>query len=93
MSNNPEDKDWQEKQIPLKDVVLSNSWAMQAILQYLEEVHPGARDRIWEHYQHMKSLSEGSQTDTQASTEDVPFEEEESWIDDLDLGESNNTVN
>lgn len=49
---------WDEKQIPLKDVVLSNSWAMQAILLYLEEQNPGARDRIWQHYLAMKELAD-----------------------------------
>lgn len=96
MSQNPEDKDWQEKQIPLKDIVLSNSWAVQAILQYLEEQHPGARDRIWEHYQQMKSLADNAVTDTQVQQEDEYYFDEENaddWMDDLDTGNSGNTVN
>ncbi len=58
-SNNPQE----ERQVPLQDVVLSNSWALQAILQYLDELNPGARDRIWEHYQRMKSVVEEKKTD------------------------------
>ncbi|MFB3788456.1 MAG: hypothetical protein ACE15F_19020 [bacterium] len=49
---------WKEKPIPLQDVVLSNSWALQAILNYLEEIHPGARDRIWHHYELMKQQAD-----------------------------------
>ncbi|HQH70854.1 MAG TPA: hypothetical protein PK360_02125 [bacterium] len=49
---------WKEKSIPLQDVVLSNSWALQAILNYLEEIHPGARDRIWHHYEMMKQQAD-----------------------------------
>ena len=49
---------WKEKSIPLQDVVLSNSWALQAILNYLEEIHPGARDRVWHHYERMKQQAD-----------------------------------
>ncbi len=45
----------EENQVPLQDIVLSNSWALQAILLYLEEIHPGSRDRIWQHYLEMKN--------------------------------------
>ncbi|RJP34363.1 MAG: hypothetical protein C4527_02200 [Candidatus Omnitrophota bacterium] len=55
----------EERQVPLQDVVLSNSWALQAILQYLEEIHPGARDRIWEHYQAMKEMVDTSKMEEQ----------------------------
>ncbi len=47
-----------EKQVPLQDVVLSNSWALQAILEYLEEKDPGAKDKIWNLYQAMKQQVE-----------------------------------
>ncbi len=57
---NPED--WKERQLPLQDVVLSNSWALQAILQFLDEVYPGARDRIWEHYVAMKNEADRANT-------------------------------
>ncbi|HOJ60800.1 MAG TPA: hypothetical protein PK878_10980 [bacterium] len=49
---------WKETRVPLQDVVLSNSWALQAILNYLDEIHPGARDRIWHHYEVMKQQAE-----------------------------------
>lgn len=52
---------WDEKQVQLKEVVLSNSWAMQAILMYLEEQNPGARNRIWQLYQTLKSEAEAYQ--------------------------------
>ncbi len=45
---------WDDKDINLQDIVLSNSWAVQAILNYLEEVDPNARERIWHHYEVMK---------------------------------------
>lgn len=99
MSDNPEDQDWKEKQIPLKDIVLSNSWAMQAILQYLEEVDPGARDRIWAHYQNMKSMAENSQSDlqTQEMEDDDDFlldeDDSDDWMDDIDPGPTGNTIN
>ena len=57
----PKDKKstpWDERQVPLQDIVLSNSWALQAILQYLEEIQPGAKDRIWEHYLAMKQVAD-----------------------------------
>ncbi len=63
-----------ERQVPLQDVVLSNSWALQAILQYLEEIQPGARDRIWQHYQAMKQAVESS---SQKSDDDTPHSDEE----------------
>ncbi len=44
--------------IPLQDIVLSNSWALQAILEYLDEENPGAKDRVWQKYLAMKSLIE-----------------------------------
>lgn len=96
MSQNPEDKDWQEKQIPLKDIVLSNSWAVQAILQYLEELNPGARDRIWEHYLHMKSMADNAQNDTQVQIEEEYYFDEENaddWMDDIDPSSTGNTIN
>jgi len=45
---------WDDKDINMNDIVLSNSWAVQAILNYLEEVDPNARERIWHHYEVMK---------------------------------------
>jgi hypothetical protein len=99
MPDKPENQDWKDKQIPLKDIVLSNSWAMQAILQYLEEVDPGARDRIWAHYQNMKAVAETSTGDlqTQEIEEDgeVFFEDDnaDDWMDEIDPGPSGNTIN
>lgn len=59
MSKEPHDPSkeqemWEEQKISLQDIVLSNSWAVQAILNYLEERDPNARDRIWHHYELMK---------------------------------------
>lgn len=51
---NPGQDSWEEEQFTLQDIVLSNSWAVQAILNYLEECDPNARDRIWYHYEMMK---------------------------------------
>ncbi len=45
-------------EVSLNDVCLSNSWALQAILEYLEEEKPGARDRIWDKYLQLKRLAE-----------------------------------
>jgi hypothetical protein len=59
-SQNPGD----EKQIPIQDVVLSNSWALQSILLYLEEQNPGARDRIWQIYQQLQPQDPTSQPNT-----------------------------
>lgn len=56
-----------EIQLPLKDVVLSNSWALQAILEYLEEENPGAKDRIWQKYLAMKSLLESQPPSSEPS--------------------------
>lgn len=56
-----------EVQLPLKDVVLSNSWALQAILEYLEEENPGAKDRIWKKYLAMKSLVESQPPSSEPS--------------------------
>lgn len=64
MSNDPNRNEgeaqgpWKKTTLPLKDVVLSNSWALQAILQYLEETQPGAKDRIWRMYLAMKEEAE-----------------------------------
>ena len=44
--------------VSIKDVCLSNSWALQAVLQYLDEQNPGARDQIWEKYLELKKISE-----------------------------------
>ncbi|MEW6238714.1 MAG: hypothetical protein AB1656_25290 [Candidatus Omnitrophota bacterium] len=60
MSGKNSSDSWKEKQVPLLDVVLSNSWALQSILEYLEEIHPGARDRIWRHYLRMKQMAEAA---------------------------------
>ena len=83
MTNDPSDH-WEEKPVPLKDVVISNSWALQAILQYLEEIQPGARDRIWEHYLYLKDLADQAkgaapheETDD-IGTDDCPEEDESS---------------
>lgn len=51
---NAEQDSWNEHKISLQDIVLSNSWAVQAILNYLEECDPNARERIWRHYELMK---------------------------------------
>ncbi len=53
-SPNAEYDPWDDQQISLQDIVLSNSWALQAILNYLEECDPNARERIWHHYETMK---------------------------------------
>ena len=54
-----------EKDLPIKDIVLSNSWALQAILEYLDEVDPGAKDRIWQKYLAMKQLIESGERDAE----------------------------
>ena len=53
-----EQNDVERFSVSLQDICLSNSWALQAILDYLEEEQPGARDRIWEKYLELKRLSE-----------------------------------
>ncbi len=65
---------WDEKEISLKDIVLSNSWAVQSILNYLEEIDPNARERIWHHYEVMKVQQEASEAKKrkQSSSEDEP---------------------
>lgn len=74
----PPNDSWQESQIPLQDVVLSNSWALQAILQYLDELNPGARDRIWQHYLLMKAEAEKSlQQPRHTSLDETEFDDEE----------------
>ncbi len=78
--------EWEEKQIPLKDVVLSNSWALQAILSYLEELNPGAKDRIWEFYQSMKSMQDAALDN---SSEIVELVEDESIEEDPSKNEPN----
>jgi hypothetical protein len=54
--------------ITLQDICLSNSWALQAILQFLEEEKPGSKDRIWNKYLELKRISEeaGHQMDADA---------------------------
>ena len=69
MTGQNQDKQWKENQIPLKDVVLSNSWALQAILMYLDEENPGARDRIWQLYLAMKEEAEKQFLKAQDETE------------------------
>jgi len=44
--------------ISLQDICLSNSWALQAILEFLEEEKPGSKDRIWNKYLELKRISE-----------------------------------
>lgn len=48
----------QSVDVPLQDIVLSNSWALQAVLEYLDEENPGAKDRVWQKYLAMKALIE-----------------------------------
>jgi len=70
-ANNPEDghepepgdemNPWEHKKVPLDDVVISNSWALQSILEYLEEKEPGARDRVWQIYQDLQNQAELAQ--------------------------------
>jgi len=60
---NPDDPVWEEQQFTLQDIVLSNSWAVQAILNYLEECDPNARDRIWYHYEQMKKQQETARSE------------------------------
>ncbi|MFH1742286.1 MAG: hypothetical protein ABIH23_25050 [bacterium] len=58
-SNKSEQQESVERfSVSLQDICLSNSWALQAILDYLEEEQPGARDRIWQKYLELKRLSE-----------------------------------
>ena len=59
--NKSESDPWQDQKISLQDIVLSNSWAVQAILNYLEEIDPNARERIWAHYELMKKQQEAAQ--------------------------------
>lgn len=59
---------WEEKDVSLQDIVISNSWALQAILEYLDQKDPGARDHIWQLYLRMKELSES----TKKPADDVP---------------------
>lgn len=81
----PKDQDrnqWQEEKVALQEVVLSNSWALQAILQYLEELNPGARDRIWQHYILMRdaadeAMKKGQSPEKNEIDEDHLFEDEE----------------
>jgi len=68
---------WKEKSIPLQDVVLSNSWALQAILNYLEEIHPGARDRIWHHYEMMKQQADAFKETRLPEEKEKEVEEDE----------------
>jgi len=64
-----QDPRWEEKQVELQDVVLSNSWALQAILEYLEEQNPGARQRIFEIYQILQAKADQA-NNQQESEED-----------------------
>ena len=68
---------WKEKSIPLQDVVLSNSWALQAILNYLEEIHPGARDRILHHYEMMKQQADAFKETRLPEEKEKEVEEDE----------------
>ena len=68
---------WKEKSIPLQDVVLSNSRALQAILNYLEEIHPGARDRIWHHYEMMKQQADAFKETQLPEEKEKEVEEDE----------------
>ena len=63
---------WDEKEIALQDVVISNSWALQAILEYLDQKDPGARDHIWQLYLRMKEMSETAKN----PTDDLPPNDE-----------------
>lgn len=56
---------WDEKDVAIQDVVISNSWALQAILEYLDQKDPGARDQIWQLYLRMKEMSETAQQSNQ----------------------------
>lgn len=60
LNPNPENDPWKDAQISLQDIVLSNSWALQAILNYLEECDPNARERIWRHYELMKKQQDAA---------------------------------
>ncbi len=63
MNQNQPDNDprWEEnKEVELQDVVLSNSWALQSVLEYLEEKEPGARQRIFEIYQVLQQQADQS---------------------------------
>lgn len=64
--NNP----WDEKQVPIQDVVISNSWALQAILLYLEEQNPGARDRVWQIYSTMQEQAEAQRSPEEPTDSD-----------------------
>ena len=75
-SNGAPESPWKETPVPLQDVVLSNSWALQAILNYLDEIHPGARDRIWHHYEVMKQQAEAYQETLLPEKKETDAEEE-----------------
>ncbi|MBZ0257136.1 hypothetical protein K8I31_13800 [bacterium] len=68
MNDEANSSPWKEKDVSLQDIVISNSWALQAILEYLDQKDPGARDHIWQLYLRMKELSET----TTKPADDVP---------------------
>ncbi len=65
---------WDEKEVELNDIVISNSWALQAILEYLDLKDPGARDQIWQLYLRMKEMAETAKQppdENQSSTDET----------------------
>jgi hypothetical protein len=76
-NTNFENDSWKDEQISLQDIVLSNSWAVQAILNYLEECDPNARERIWRHYEMMKKQQDAAHNGNKNSSSDPSdFEDE-----------------
>lgn len=62
MNDEANENQWDQKDVALQDIVISNSWALQAILEYLDQKDPGARDQIWQLYVRMKEMAEAAQT-------------------------------
>jgi hypothetical protein len=77
MSSQDKKNAWEETQISLKDIVLSNSWALQSILLYLEEQKPGARDTIWQHYLALKKEAEAAMQNHGEEPHDEPLDTQE----------------
>ncbi|MBI1389070.1 MAG: hypothetical protein GC154_11545 [bacterium] len=88
MTDETNPNEWNEKEIALQDVVISNSWALQAILQYLDDLNPGARDQIWRHYLKMKEMSEAARGGAMTPGDDFDEDFDDDDDDSPDGGES-----
>lgn len=71
MTDDQQTGQWDEQEVELKDIVISNSWALQAILKYLDNLHPGARDEIWRHYLEMKSMADAAKDSSGGDSQDT----------------------